>query len=100
MRAGFVANMRGLTRLVMRIIPRLAGILKPPMGGIKKKMELIVKGVEEKKNKEIAQLRDEIESELRADWEVYTNKMVNPTPYVRVEECWVIGNMPPLFRSR
>lgn len=47
---------------------------------IQKKMELIVKGVEEKKNKEIAQLRDEIEAEIRSEWDVYASKMVN--------NCW------------
>uniref|UniRef100_A0A915D3G6 Autophagy-related protein 11 C-terminal domain-containing protein n=1 Tax=Ditylenchus dipsaci TaxID=166011 RepID=A0A915D3G6_9BILA len=41
----------------------------------KNKMAFIVKGVEEKKNKEIALLRDEIESELRLQSDIYIKKM-------------------------
>jgi len=57
-------------------------------------MELIVKGVEEKKNKEIAQLRDEVEADIRSEWEVYASKMVG----ISRSAIQVINS--PLFRSK
>lgn len=40
-------------------------------------MEFIVKGVEEKKNKELQTMRQEIEVEMRQESELYIKKLVN-----------------------
>lgn len=40
-------------------------------------MEFIVKGLEEKKNKELQTLRQEIETESRQEFELYIKKLVS-----------------------
>lgn len=40
-------------------------------------MEFIVKGIEDKKNKEIAQLREQISAEMRLENDLNIKKIVN-----------------------